>query len=216
MSDHFMITFSIPCYPPSKPKASSHYVLNFSKAEWHGLSSYLVDYDFSPLYVLIEPDAIWSCLKQIITSSSHLFIPKIKIKTSKSPQWFSSDIRHDLNCIHTLRRMFKKQPTSSNHLKLTQAESLLQAKMSIAKSNYESELVRAFANKEFSKIYNYIKSLSRHDTLPPTMYLNSTPALLDSEKASLFNHYFHSVFTSSPFVLYTSPVLPPHSQFNIE
>ena len=83
VSDHFMITFSIPCYPPSKPKASSHYVLNFSKADWHFLSSYLVDYDFSPLYVLIEPDAIWSCLKQIITSSSHLFIPKIKIKTLK-------------------------------------------------------------------------------------------------------------------------------------
>ena len=111
--------------------------------------------------------------------------------------------------------MFKKQPTSSNHLKLTQAESLLQAKMSIAKSNYESELVRAFANKESSKIYNYIKSLSRHDTLPPTMYLNSTPALSDSEKASLFNHYFHSVFTSSPFVLPPLSSLPtPNSTLN--
>ena len=110
--------------------------------------------------------------------------------------------------------MFKKQPTS-NHLKLTQAESLLQAKMSIAKSNYESELVRAFANKESSKIYNYIKSLSRHDTLPPTMYLNSTPALSDSEKASLFNHYFHSVFTSSPFVLTPLTSLPtPNSTLN--
>ena len=164
-----MITFSIPCYPPSKQKASSHYVLNFSKADWHGLSSYRPDYDFSLLCVLIEPDAIWSCLKQIITSSSHMFIPKIRIKTSKGPQWSLSDIRHDLNCIHTLRTMFKKQPTSSNHLKLPQAESLLQAKMSLAKSNYESKLVRAFANKESSKIYNYIKSLSRHDTLPPTI-----------------------------------------------
>ena len=80
--------------------------------------------------------------------------------------------------------------------------------MSIAKSNYESEIVRAFANKESSKIYNYIKSLSRHDTLPPTMYLNSTPALSDREKVSLFNHYFHSVFTSSPFVLPLTSSLP--------
>ena len=187
VSDHYMITFSIPCNPPSKSKASSHYVLNFSKADWNGLSSYLLDYDFSPLYVLIEPDAIWSFLKQIITSSSHLLIPKIKINTSKGPKWFSSDIRHDLNCIHTLRRMFKKLPTSSNHLKLTQAESHLQAKMLLAKSNYEFELVRAFTNKESCKIYNYIRSLSRHNMLPPTMYLNSIPSIADSEKASLFN-----------------------------
>ena len=87
--------------------------------------------------------------------------------------------------------------------------------MSIAKSNYESELVRAFTNKESSKIYNYIKSLSRYDTLPPTMYLNSTPALSNSEKASLFNHYFHSVFTSSPFVLPPLSSLPtPNSTLN--
>ena len=201
-----MITFSIPCNP-SKSKASSHYVLNFSKADWNGISSYLLEYDFSPLYVLIEPDAIWSFLKQIITSSSHLFIPKIKINTSKGPKWFSSDIRHDLNCIHILRRMFKKLPTSSNHLKLTQAESYLQDKMLLAKSNYEFELVRAFTNKESCKIYNYIRSLSRHNMLSPTMYLNSIPAITDSEKASLFNQYFHSVSTSSSYVL------PPMSSF---
>ena len=68
---------------------------------------------------------------------------------------------------------------------------------------------------ESSKIYNYIKSLSRHDTLPPTMYLNSTPALSDSEKVSLFNHYFHSVFTSSPFVIPPMSFLPtPNSTLN--
>ena len=207
-----MITFSIPCNPPSKSKASSHYVLNFSKADWNGLSSYLLDYDFSPLYVVIEPDAIWSFLN---TSSSHLLIPKIKINTSKGPKWFSSDIRHDLNCIHTLRRMFKKLPTSSNHLKLTQAESHLQAKMLLAKSNYEFELVRAFTNKESCKIYNYIRSLSRHNMLPPTMYLNSIPSITDSEKASLFNQYFHSVFTSSSYVLPPMSSLPtPNATLN--
>ena len=57
VSDHYMITFSTPCDPP-KSKASSHYVLNCSKVDWNGLSSYLLDYDISPLYVLIEHDAI--------------------------------------------------------------------------------------------------------------------------------------------------------------
>ena len=47
------------------------------------------------------------------------------------------------------------------------------------------------------------------------MYLNSTPALSDSEKVSLFNHYFHSVFTSSPFVLPPmSSLSTPNSTLN--
>ena len=112
--------------------------------------------------------------------------------------------------------MFKNNlllPTTSNSI--TQAESLHKAKIPLVKSNYESELVRAFVNKEFSKIYNYIKSISRHDTLPPTMNFNSTLALSDSEKASIFNHYFHSVFTSSPFVLPPMSSLPtPNSTLN--
>ena len=98
----------------------------------------------------------------------------------------------------------------SNHLKLTQAESILQAKLLLAKSNYESD-VRAFTIKVTNKIYNYIKSLSRHDTLPPTMYLNSIPALSDSEKAfySIFSFYF------PPFVLPPMFSLPtPNSTLN--
>ena len=76
VSDHYMITFSIPCNPP-KSKASSHYVLNFSKADWNGLSSYLLDYDFSPLYVLIEPDAIIMVLSK---ANYHQFIASVHSK----------------------------------------------------------------------------------------------------------------------------------------
>ena len=39
------------------------------------------------------------------------------------------------------------------------------------------------------------------------MYLNSIPAVTDIEKAALFNQYFHSVFTSSSYVL------PPMTSF---
>ena len=78
----------------------------------------------------------------------------------------------------------------------------------------ESELVNTFASSNSSKIYSYIRSLSRSHTLPQTMRLNSS-ASTDSEKATLFNHYFHSVFTSSSYILPPVFSLPePSSSLN--
>ena len=45
------------------------------------------------------------------------------------------------------------------------------------------------------KIYRYIRSLSGHVSLPDIMYWDSTSAQSDSDKANLFNKFFHSVFT---------------------
>ena len=57
--------------------------------------------------------------------------------------------------------------------------------------------------------------LSRSHTLPQTMRLNSSSASTDSEKATLFNHYFHSVFTSSSYTLPPVSSLPePSSSLN--
>ena len=46
------------------------------------------------------------------------------------------------------------------------------------------------------------------------MYLNSIPAITDSEKASIFNQYFHSVFTSSSYVLPPMTFPTPNASLN--
>ena len=46
------------------------------------------------------------------------------------------------------------------------------------------------------------------------MYLNSIPAITDSEKASIFNQYFHSVFTSSSYVLPPMTFPTPNATLN--
>ena len=169
---------------------------------------YLLDYAFTSLLHINDLDLLWSKLKQVILDAVSLFVPKIKIKSSPQPRWFTSEIRHNLNIVHTLRRKHRKNPTSTNCDKLSSAESNLQNLMSKVKSEYEDHLVSSFAHSDSSKIYKYIQSHSRNSTFPPTMYLDTIGTTPDFEKAELFNKYFHSVFSSTTYVLPTISDLP--------
>ena len=71
----------------------------------------------------------------------------------------------------------------------------------LAKSNYETRLIETYQSSNSSKIFSYIRSLSAQNMLPSTLYLENILATTDFEKASLFNLYFHSVFTKSAFQL---------------
>ena len=77
------------------------------------------------------------------------------------------------------------------------AESELQADIADAKSKYESSVIHDFAFSKSYKIYEYIKSLKKEYTLPQTVFNSNSSATCDSDKAYLFNEYFHSVFTTS-------------------
>ena len=73
--------------------------------------------------------------------------------------------------------------------------------MKFAKHNYESHLINNLATKNSSDIYKYISSISNSQQVPTTIYFNDLSASGDLERAELFNKYFHSVYTSSPFTL---------------
>ena len=73
--------------------------------------------------------------------------------------------------------------------------------MKIAKSEYKSNLIQEFAFSKNYKIYEYIKSLRKEDSLSPTMHDRTTTATVDHKKVNLFNKYFFSVLTSSRYCL---------------
>ena len=52
-----------------------------------------------------------------------------------------------------------------------------------------------------NKIYNYIRNITKSRSIPSTVHFDSLTASSDSDKAGLFNQYFHSVF------IYTSSSL---------
>ena len=95
------------------------------------------------------------------------------------------------------------------------SESQFHDAISHAKTCYETKLVNDFARDRNSKIYSYIKSISRQDQLPPQMFHESISAVSDKDKANLFNRYFFSVYSSnsSSISLETTPP-PPHSSIS--
>ena len=196
-SDHYIITFNISTSSVlSKTKGPCN-ILNFSKGDYEGLCFFLSTVDLSPCFQSKDIEFIWSYLSAIIKDAIYKFIPVAPIHYNKQPVWFNSDIRHHINCLRTLRRKLNKHPTNNNKTKYNNSSTLLQTKIRSAKDNYESNLVASFTNTNNSKIYKYIRSLSKSNPIPPTMHHNGIFVNTDSDKANIFNDYFYSVFTQS-------------------
>ena len=100
-----------------------------------------------------------------------------------------------------MKRRFRFHATPPLKSKIHQLDDFLQQKLILAKSNYETRLIETYQSSNSSKIFSYIRSLSTQNMLPSTLYLENILATTDFEKASLFNLYFHSVFTKSAFQL---------------
>ena len=65
-----------------------------------------------------------------------------------------------------------------------------------------------FSRTNKNKIYDYIKSLHKSSGLPSVLTYNDITAISDADKSSVFNQFFHSVFTNSSFVLPDAIVTP--------
>ena len=88
------------------------------------------------------------------------FIPKVRLRKHQRPKWISADLKHQLNCLKSLRKRLKKSVTELNALKLQEAESNVQESIFNAKSNFEANLVRDYAGKKNYNIFKHIKYFS--------------------------------------------------------
>ena len=166
-----------------------------------GLCDHLLDIDFSNCLQSNAVEHVWSSIKSVILKAMDIYIPKVRLKTSKRPRWFTPEIKHLKNRIRTVRRKCKYHPTPSNCSKLLDLENILRNKVLLAKSTYENELIKKFCYRNSSKLFKYISALTNHRDIPSTVTFDSSSATSDNGKASLFNNFFHSVFTSSSFSL---------------
>ena len=137
------------------------------------------------------------------------FIPKVRLRKHQRPKWISADLKHQLNCLKSLRKRLRKSATELNALKLQEAESNVQESIYNAKSNFEANLVRDYAGKKNYNIFKHIRNVANISAIPKTMFFDSLTAKSAGEQAILFNKFFHSVFTKSDFNL------PPIENFEI-
>ena len=142
--------------------------------------------------------------------SNSKFIPMASHST-RYPHWFNGNIRHQLNIARSLRKKVKKQPSVFNSSMLERLEANLQRDILSAKNQFESDLVHKSGFDNNSRLFQYIKKSLKEQSLPDILYLGPLSEGSDLGKASLFNQYFHSVFSTSRPTPDPSTLPPPAS-----
>ena len=171
------------------------------------------DIYYSDLLSLSDVDAIWLSLRSIILKAINHFIPKVVLRRSPFPKWYTRDIRHLIKRTRTLRRKCRQHPTPYLIDKLSHLEQDLGHQMSSAKIVFESNLVSKHSSNR-SAIFRYISSVTNQRSLAPIMQLGSVSTSSDQEKADLFNKYFFFCFLSSFSVHVSLQSSKSHSQFH--
>ena len=72
-SDHFVISFDLFLSVPSVSKAKPCYVFDFRKADYNSITSFLLDYDYSHIFVSSDIEFIWSYIQSSIYEAMSLF-----------------------------------------------------------------------------------------------------------------------------------------------
>ena len=197
-SDHYVITLDFCSSSNNDCDHRATPILNYSKGNYEDLCHFLHNFDFTPCFMSEDIEFIWSYLSNTIKDAIPHFVPLTVIKPSSQPVWFNSDIRHHINCLRTLRRKFNNNPTEYNKNKLDSSQNLLQAKISNARTIYESNLITTSDN---FRIYKYIRGFTKSKSIPSTIYHNSTTLDSDIDKVNAFNNYFYSIFNKTPIDL---------------
>ena len=193
------------------PPCTLKYVYDFSKANYNGIQTYLLDFDYSTCLQSQDTETIWHTIKSSIRNAMDMFIPKVKLRRHQFPCWYTPELRHFSKCLRSSKKRFSSHPTAQLQLKIIYLKLESRSKALLAKSKYESQLVKSFAGSHSSRIYNYIRLLSKKSSIPSTVSLNDSSATSDTGKTELFNSFFHSVFTGSSFSLPNMSSLPLRS-----
>ena len=206
-SDHYLVTFVLTASVHHPPPSPPLHLLNYSKADLDNMLLYFLDVNLDFCLHIFDVNEIWFYIKREIQSACHRFVPKVKVSKSPSPKWFTAEIRHSIKTCRSLRRRLKLHSTPYLTSKLHELESELGNLIYSSRLEYERDLCSKYHN-DPAKLFHYLRELSHpKSSLYPIIH-NSQPVVDPHIKASLFNVYFNSVFTTSDFILPPTDGLP--------
>ncbi len=161
---HYIIYFDINFTHSSSNVIQSVTKLNYSSADYQGTTS---DFFSTNLYSLsvFDSNSLWTLIKNIIYTACDIYVTKFKIPSHSSPKYFTSEIRHNIKCIHSKKRLLKRHYSSSLAHKVQIMESELQQRIKNAQITYINSLISSFSSKPRS-LYSHLSHLKRSSSLP--------------------------------------------------
>ena len=151
------------------------------------------------LVVETGPHELWDNIHQTILNCNR-FIPKVSLPSKPTPRWFDPSIRHTLNKAHTLRRKIKRNTTPYSIAKLEVLESTLKEMILRAKDSYLSNLAVEFRS-NLKKLYRHLADISSSKYSQYPLTQDGVAVNDPLEKATMFNEFFNSTFTTSDYQL---------------
>ena len=101
---------------------------------------------------------IWSIIRSTVYDAIMLFIPNVWL-CSKYSKWFIKVLCHQLKCLHTLRKKYKRSPTDYFATRMSQAEDLFQSKAAMAMNLILSLTLPVLLIQQFTVILEVLLNL---------------------------------------------------------
>ncbi len=136
------------------------------------------------LSLFLTPIHYGLLLKIFIYTACDIYVPKIP--SHPSPKYFTSEIRHNIKCIHSKKRLLKRHYSSSLDHKVQIMESQLQQRIKNAQITYINSLISSFSSKPRS-LYSHLSHLKRSSSLPCILKHEDKTTSDPLGKAKLFN-----------------------------
>jgi len=118
-------TFEIPMQVP----LTTLQAYNSPKANYDGILSYLLDFDYSLSLQSQDVTLVWHTIKNSIYNAMDTFISKVGLRWHQFPCWYTPELRHLSKWLHTSKKQFSKHPLFHLQLRMNNPESEYRSKI---------------------------------------------------------------------------------------
>jgi len=212
-TDHTILSFDLALIMNEKP-SFKRTVYNYKRGNYDNLcmmlnNSLLLDAISSAINI----DAMWECWYNALLAVLDQCIPKITIKCSNDPAWFDGEMRHMTNKKKTAWKRAKKSNTATAWAKFRAVRNETCALVRVKQESFLNSL--AVTCKENPKrFWSYFKSKTKNHSLPDEIHNDNLSCSDPQDKATMFNSYFVSLFSSNQVMQFPSipnnvvPIIP--------
>ena len=179
----------------SKPLTSDKWLYNYKKADFCAFKELLSRVPWDQLDFHSDIEDAWTCWKDLFFSVVDSVVPTTRWKRVKLKHWFTDETLH---LIHVKRRLYRKMKRTNSDMiksKYKAISNLIRSKTRQDTANYISALSNSYSANA-KKFWNFVNSVKTCRQPPPPLNHSGRFISDDLEKASIFNEYFNSVFTS--------------------
>lgn len=182
-------------------------VYDFKRADFDGLKEAISHTPLDVTFDCNDIDQCWECWRDLFLTTVDTFVPKLKIRDSKSPKWIDGEIIKLSKHKDKLWKLAKNSNLPSDWDKYRDIRKQVKT---ATKRKYRTFLKNLQDNlkDDPKQFWSFYRAKTKAARIPKVVNLGREKASTSPAKAAIFNKYFASVFQKSD---YHKPTTTPSS-----